>query len=452
MVLNLLQTHTLEEAQELVERSFGQYLSTLYLRPQQQEIDRCKAELTQLEAQVASVDWKLMAHYEKLQERLKEERRLLKTLQSQADEMHSGELAIALSFAVAGTLIILKGDHVRSANPLPAVLVMKIQGAGQFPYLVCLGQNNRWYISTVSDVVNLRGDIPRIREVDDLVPPAEMPPKPGQSRSGNEQTAAIVRRIPNAPGLGDDHPEVYAQFQQTAAVEAQIAAHPVSQWGDRSYLLKRQKRIETLRTEVRDRQSKIEKQTQRHWEEFTNLIEILQNFGCLQGLIPTPLGQATAAIRGDNELWLGLAIMSGEFDHLDPHHLAAACAALVTEVSRPDSWTRYEVSNEVEEALGGLRSIRRQLFQTQRKHDVTLPVWLEGELIGLIEQWALGTEWAELCENTSLDEGDVVRILRRTLDFLSQIPHIPHISRALHTNANRAIQLIDRFPVNEGVE
>jgi superfamily II RNA helicase len=33
MVLNLLQTHTLEEAQELVERSFGQYLSTLYLRP-----------------------------------------------------------------------------------------------------------------------------------------------------------------------------------------------------------------------------------------------------------------------------------------------------------------------------------------------------------------------------------------------------------------------------------
>ena len=452
MVLNLLQTHTLEEAQELVERSFGQYLSTLYLRPQQQEIDRCKAELSQLEAQVASVDWKLMAQYEKLQARLKEERRLLKTLQSQADEMHSGELAIALSFAVAGTLITLKGDHVRLANPLPAVLVMKIQGAGQFPYFVCLGQNNRWYISTVSDVVNLRGDIPRICEVDDLVPPSEMPPKPGQSRSGNDLTAAIADRIPNAPGLTDDHPEVYAQFQRTAAVEAQIATHPVSQWGDRSYLLKRQKRIETLKAEVRDRQGKLEQQAQRHWEEFTNLIEILQTFGCLEGLIPTPLGQGTAAIRGDNELWLGLAIMSGEFDPLDPHHLAAACAALVTEVSRPDSWTRYEVSNEVEEALGGLRNIRRQLFQVQRRHQVTLPVWLEGELIGLIEQWALGTEWVELCENTSLDEGDVVRILRRTLDFLSQIPHIPHVSRLLKTNANRAIQLIDRFPVNEGVE
>lgn len=34
MVLNLLQRHTLEEARELVERSFGQYLATLQLTPQ----------------------------------------------------------------------------------------------------------------------------------------------------------------------------------------------------------------------------------------------------------------------------------------------------------------------------------------------------------------------------------------------------------------------------------
>jgi superfamily II RNA helicase len=61
-------------------------------------------------------------------------------------------------------------------------------------------------------------------------------------------------------------------------------------------------------------------------------------------------------------------------------------------------------------------------------------------------------EWGELCGNTSLDEGDVVRILRRTVDFLSQVPHVPHIPQALKTNANRAIQLIDRFPVNEGID
>jgi superfamily II RNA helicase len=258
--------------------------------------------------------------------------------------------------------------------------------------------------------------------------------------------------IPDLTALAEPAPEVYAQQQRMQAVQAQIEHHPVHQWGNRSQILKQQKRRQTLQAEIADRRTKLSQQTQQHWEEFLHLIEILQSFGCLNGLVPSLLGCATAAIRGDNELWLGLALMSGEFNDLDPHHLAAACAALVTEISRPDSWTRYTVSREVEEALGGLRSIRRQLFQLQRRHHVALPVWLEEEFIGIVEQWALGAEWAELCSHTSLDEGDVVRILRRTLDFLSQVPHVPHVPEQLKINAMRAIHLLDRFPVNEAIE
>jgi len=58
----------------------------------------------------------------------------------------------------------------------------------------------------------------------------------------------------------------------------------------------------------------------------------------------------------------------------------------------------------------------------------------------------------ELCEHTSLDEGDVVRMVRRTLDFLSQIPYVPHLTAELQLNARRAAQLLDRFPINEGIE
>nr|WP_225938804.1 RNA helicase [Kovacikia minuta] len=453
MVLNLLQTHTLEEARELVERSFGQYLSTLYLRPQQEAIAALETELAQLEAQLGSVNWNLLAQYEKLQERLKEERRLLKILQGQAQEVRASEMPAALSFAVAGTVLTLKWQHVPVSIPLPAVLVTKTRGSGQFPYLVCLGQDNRWYVVTVSDVISLRGEYPRLAGVDDLLVPESMPLKPGQSRSGDDQSGMIARQIPVIPALVEDEaPEIYAQTQRMLAVQAQIESHPVNKWGNRATILKRQKRMTAIQEEIRDRQEKLDRQSQRHWEEFLALIDILQHFGCLDRLTPTELGQATAAIRGDNELWLGLALMSGELNGLTPSQLAAACAALVVEVSRPDSWTRYDLSGEVEEALAGLRGIRRRLFQLQRKHQVVLPVWLEYELVGLVEQWAAGVEWLELCANTSLDEGDVVRILRRTLDFLSQIPHVPYLSAELKANARRAIQLLDRFPVNEGVE
>jgi superfamily II RNA helicase len=453
MVLNLLQTHSLDEAKALIERSFGQYLSTLYLRPQQEAIAHLEAEYVQLEAQIGSVDWDALAEYDKLQQRLKEERRLLKILQSQAEDVRVQDMAIALTFAVAGTILTLKSPH--AANPedlLPAVLVTKTSGAGQYPYLVCLSKDNRWHVTMVTDVVDLRGDIPRMVAVDHIAPPPEMPLKPGQTRKGNDATQAIAQRIPPAPPLETAAPEVHTQLQRMQAVETELNSHPVHQWGNRGTILKRQKRMQSIQEELRDRRDKLERQSHRYWEAFLDLIDILQHFGGLDGLTPTVLGQITAALRGDNELWLGLALASGELDDLEPQAFAAACAALVTEVSRPDSWTHYELPATVEEALGGLRSLRHSLFKQQRRYQVVLPIWLEYDFVGLVEQWALGVEWTELCDNTSLDEGDVVRILRRTLDFLSQIPHVPHLSESVKRNAIRSIQLIDRFPVSGAVE
>jgi superfamily II RNA helicase len=451
MVLNLLQTHSLEEAQNLVERSFGHYLSTLHLRPQQQAINDLTTEIARQRQMLAAIDPQQVASYEKLNERLREERRLLKTLQQQAHEVEAQHLATALSFAIAGTVLSLKGKNVPVTEPLTAVLVMKTHGAGQFPYLVCLGRDNRWYVATVADVVGLHAEFPRLAQVEQLTPPPELVPKPGSVRKGDEATALVTRMIP-AIALETHAPEVRDQEGRVTAVEAQLKTHPIHQLGDPAQLMKRQKRIERLQTELADRQEKLSQYSQRYWQEFLNLMEVLGAFGCLEAAKPTPLGQVAAAIRGDNELWLGLALASGEFDALDPQYLAAACAALVTEISRPDHWTSYDPSSEVETALGGLRSTRRELFKQQRKHQVALPVWLETDWTGLIEQWALGTEWPELCRHTSLDEGDVVRILRRTVDFLSQVPHIPYLSRELKENIARAIQLIDRFPVNENID
>lgn len=473
MVLNLLQTHTLDEAQELVERSFGQYLSTLYLQPQQAELDRLQTELAVLEQSLAaggnvSTLEKELAHYEKLQARLKEDKRLLKILLQQAEEARFKEMSVAVAFAVLGTVLSLKGKHVPTAKrshttPVPAVLVAKIAGSGQAPNLVCLGKDNRWYIVAISDVATLHAELPRLSVADTLNPPSEMPLRLGQCRLGTEETVSIARSIPELPAP-EPSPEAHEQQQKIAALEAQLEIHPVLEWGNPGTLLKRQRRREELKKEIRKSEQDLEKQRARYWEQFLNLIDILLNFGCLERvvsatgnrddssdrLVPTILGQACAAIRGDNELWLGLSLMSAEFDELDPHHLAAACAALVTEVSRPDSWTHYSLSPEVLAPLDNLqKGLRRRLFQVQYRHEAAIPIWLERDLVTLVEQWALGVEWLELISHTSLDEGDVVRILRRTLDFLSQIPHVPHVSDSLRRNACRAMQLIDRFPVNE---
>ena len=463
MVLNLLQTHVLQEAKNLVERSFGQYLSTLSLLPERKEIEQKLEELASVENKLGIYeenDWvsleQLLASYEKLREKAKEEKRLLKILQKQAEEARIREMSLSLSFAVLGTIVSLKGKHVPTAKkstsePIPAVLIAKVPGSGQSSYSLCLGRDNRWYVVGAMDVVVLKAELPRLLAVDYMEFPEGMEFRLGQCRKGDETSLALAQQIPVVP-IPVDTPEVLAQMQKVAMVEAQVDEHPLKKWGNPRTLIKGWRRIGILRAEIEDRQTELEDKLARHWQEFLNLIEILQYFSCLQGVEPTEIGQACAAIRGDNELWLGLVLMSGSFDGLDPHHLAAACAGLVTEITRPDSWTHYDLSVEVEQALVSLRSLRHQLFQVQRRYRVALPVWLEWNLIGLVEQWALGVEWQELVENTSLDEGDVVRILRRTLDFLSQIPHVPYLSDVLQRNAYRAMQLIDRFPVNEVIE
>ncbi|NEP22214.1 MAG: DEAD/DEAH box helicase [Moorea sp. SIO3I6] len=480
MVLNLLQTHSLPQAKELVERSFAQYLATLYLKPQQQAITELTAELTRIDFQLAPVDVAVMEGYQKLKEHLKVERRILKDLQHQAEVSVSKAVSQLLQQVQPGVILYLKGKNVPVSSPVPAVLVSKQKGSGQFPYLVCLSAANRWYVATTADVMGLDGfpevaddqvsngstedystgstqgessDIINLRclDIGTLQPLEGLEIKPGQVKSGNEDTEALANQVPTIAQLWVA-PEVREQEGVVADLEGQMETHALRQWGNPSQLIKRHKKRLFLQEQINQRQAKFREYQAQHWHEFLNLIEILKASGSLEDLTPTVLGQAAASLRGENELWLALAMLSGELDDLDPHQLAAACSALVTETPRPDSWTNYQPSEEVLEALANLRRIRRQVFQLQRRYHVALPVWSEDRLIGLVEQWSLGKSWREICGNSSLDEGDVVRILRRTLDILSQIPHVLPLSESLKANAIRAAQLLDRFPVNERVK
>jgi superfamily II RNA helicase len=453
MVLNLLQTHTLEEAKELIERSFGQYLASMHLAPQKQAIDDLERVIDHQVAQVAHVDdYELLEDYEKSSGRLKEERRLLKILQRQADETQANERSLALSFAVGGTIIAIKGKRANQSTPLPATLVSKMPGSGQTPYLIVLGQNNWWYVVSVSDVIAMYDEFPRIQRAEELAPPSGLQAKPGQAVPGNEESQAIAQQIPAELPAPLIAPEVQAQLDRMKEVEQRLKTHPAHQWGNPGKILKQMAKLTKLEDELTDRRSKLSRKTQRYWQEFLSLIRVLQHFDCLNETETTELGQIAAAIRGDNELWLGLAIASGELDHLAPHEFASACSALVTEVTRPDMWSYIDPSDAVALALDGLKNLRRDLFKTQHRHQVAFPIWLDYDWVGLIEEWALESDWPSLCSNTSLDEGDLVRILRRTLDFLSQIPHIPHISAEVKQTARQAIALIDRFPVNESID
>ncbi|MBS3027343.1 MAG: RNA helicase [Dolichospermum sp. DET50] len=455
MVLNLLQTHTIEKARELIERSFGQYMSNLHLQPDFEELAQVQGELSQIQSQLAAIDENEVMQYEKLRQRLKVERQIFKTLQEQAQEDRQAQLAMMLDFAISGTMLSLNDRNAMSPLPITVVLVDKAVSVGETSYFVCLGQNNRWYVATSADILDMYAEMPRVEVPEDLIPPSELGLKRGQTIRGEETTIAIAQSIPNPEEFNHLPTEVREQLSRLTAVQEQLENHPIYKSGNIAKIFKNRARCVELEAEIEHLQAQVSLQSQRYWEEFLCLIEILQSFECLDNLVPTKLGEIAAAIRGENELWLGLVLSSGELDNIDPHNLAAIVAALVTEAPRPDTKIDFNLSPEADAAWLTLQPIRRSVLKVQYRHGVALPVGLETRfisLISLVEQWALGVEWKVLCEKTTLDEGDVVRILRRTLDLLSQIPHVPNLPDMLRRNAQRAMQLIDRFPVNETME
>ncbi|MEL7083519.1 MAG: DEAD/DEAH box helicase [Cyanobacteria bacterium J06597_1] len=333
MVLNLLQTHSLEQAKELIERSFGQYLMSLQASASQGDVGVLLEQLAEIDRVLDGITPEHLQEFHKLQGKLREERRVFKYLKK-----HS-----------------------------------------------------------------------------------EM----------------------------DDAPELLAQQERIDAVRAEMNENPVNRFPKPAKLLRMHEKRQRLQRKIERRSKEGGRTQQLRWLEFLAFADVLAEFQHLKNYQSTMLGEIAAAIRGDNELWLALTLESGRMDDLPPHQLAGCMAALVTEKPRSGTFTRFKTSDDVDDILYALRRARRRLFKVQRQYEVFVPVWLERKLSGLVEQWALGMSWEELTAGTNLDEGDLVRLLRRTLDVLSQLPHVPHIPGELKDNARRAVTLMDRFPVSD---
>ena len=459
MVLNLLQKYTLPEVKELLERSFAEYLSQKRLAPEQTAIAEITTELARLDISLAAIPPGKLAGYQKLRERAVEEQRLLEILQQQAEINQKNQLKPLVPQIEPGRIIGLKGKHIRVNSPLAAVLVAKIPGSGRAPNLLCLAADNYWYIAANADVTEINPGTLTDSEIAEIALPPLDNVKLGKWLKGDEFTALIVKQISDRIIPITPAAEVTQQQQKLDRLQREIDCHPVQQVDNPNQLLKKyQKRLQ-LRDKLHKTQIKYQKQKLNqsyYWEEFLSLIDVLQEFEALKEYSPSFLGQAAATIRGDNELWLALVFVSGELEHLEPHHLAATVCALITETPRADVWCDFPPPPEVLEVLGvnkstesssAIREIRTRLFQVQRRHGVGLPVWREYGLVGLCEQWALGMNWQDLCDSVSLAEGDIVRMLRRTVDVLSQIPQIPNISSTLSNNAREANAMMKRFPI-----
>ncbi|GJN22218.1 hypothetical protein PR202_gb09766 [Eleusine coracana subsp. coracana] len=109
----------------------------------------------------------------------------------------------------------------------------------------------------------------------------------------------------------------------------------------------------------------------------------------------------------------------------------------------------YEPSSVVTGVISYLEEQRNSLIDLQERHGVKIPCEIDTQFAGMVEAWASGLTWREIMMDSAMDDGDLARLLRRTIDLLAQIPKLPDIDPVLQKNAQIACSVMDRVPISE---
>ena len=234
-------------------------------------------------------------------------------------------------------------------------------------------------------------------------------------------------------------------------LEQEIAQHPIEQEGAGEAVLEALKYAVSQKDPigfVNTAPKEPPKSETFAWRMFNNVKTLLEEFGALNNSSATSLGEIVGSLTGDNELWLALVLQRPSVASLNATELGAVVCGVITDgFKASNAFFRQRPSQRVRQVMDELEQLSWELKMAQSELSVDFPINLCREVGGIIEQWASGISWRDLCKETSLDQGDVCRMLKRTVELLRQIPLCYGINPVVASTAYAAANLMDRFPV-----
>jgi superfamily II RNA helicase len=199
-----------------------------------------------------------------------------------------------------------------------------------------------------------------------------------------------------------------------------------------------------LRQDVQRHQKMIHALRTGLWHRFQSRTEVLQQLGYLTPACRlTADGEWARLIRIDHSLLITELIRAEAFTGVEPQVLAAIMASISHDDDRPGSFPRMSP---------GLASVMwqvRKLAESIAPHED--PPLLRADVAALTERWVgdPNVTWLGLCRTTTMAEGDIYRLLARTLEYLSQIYTLKSTHPGLAETAGKAIKNLRRGVLEE---
>lgn len=192
---------------------------------------------------------------------------------------------------------------------------------------------------------------------------------------------------------------------------------------------------------------KREKNEEKQRRAIEQRMTLLREFGYIDDEGMTPKGKLASTING-YELQIVELVDSGLLDWLDETQLAIVFAAITFEARKNDLFRRLPNS-----VMGGhRRDVERcvdRLIAAEKELAIPASIRPPNFKVGVIVHgWCLGLGFDEMREDTTAPPGDMVRVMRLTVQLLRQLRGgLPHDAPLVKT-LDRARDLLNRSEVD----
>lgn len=418
MVLNLLKAHPHEQIQAILAKSFAQFQLNQRAELLERKLDALHTQMEPFGPRVCT-DW--VTQWQTF-----DQARRQKPSRHQIRRHESPEVSARFHFLTPGRVvglargrgIVLRQYHSKGQKS-PMVTVLRPGGVTECP-------------------------APSVSEVFDRVFDCEEAPAypwctPETFDDLNHQLAELPTRLPVLPILVSKDSEPLPD-----AIVQSLGDFPCPTCPSRPACQKDFVTASRLRQEQHRHTKSIQALRTSLWHRFQERVEVLQKFGYL-----TPHAQLTAEgewarlIRIDHSLLITELIRAEAFAGADPSVLTGIMASIAHDDDRPGAFPR--ISTGLSSLLGQVRKLGESLSPYED------PPLLRADVAALAERWIAdpALTWIGLCRLTTMAEGDIYRLLARTLEFLSQIHTLKTTHPSLADSASQAIALIRRGVLEE---
>ena len=207
--------------------------------------------------------------------------------------------------------------------------------------------------------------------------------------------------------------------------------------------------LERLNKRKKTLSKEIEYQKDIYWQKFLNHYKVLNDLKYIENDYPTQKGILLSVLRTENELFLSEIILSHILDDLNAYELAAViCAILTEDIRSATCLSKIPISHKLRVTLNKIKNIKRAISKIQDDNKIVTPLLLNSFYSPLIIMWMENPVWEEIVNIVDVQEGDIVRTFKRTVDVLKQIALLPNINENIIHSAKEAINLILKDPID----